>query len=108
MHRRARSGVGVITEKCTVFMNLTIAENLRLGQGRAEEVLEYFPELKKRMKVKAGLCSGGEQQMLSVGRILASSPTTILADELSAIVVQRLLVAGRAAADRGGAALIVE
>jgi branched-chain amino acid transport system ATP-binding protein len=64
------------------------------------------------MKVKAGLCSGGEQQMLSVGRVLASNPSTILADELSLglapIIVQRLLAALRAAADRGSAVLIVE
>lgn len=112
LHHRARRGVGVITEQRTVFMNLTVAENLRLGRCTYEEVLAYFPELEKRMKVKAGLCSGGEQQMLSVGRILASNPTTILADELSLglapIVVQRLLAALRAAADRGCAVLIVE
>ena len=112
MHRRARSGVGVITESRTVFMNLTVAENLRLGQAGTEEVLTYFPELEKRLKVKAGLCSGGEQQMLSVGRVLAATPRIVLADELSLglapIVVKRLLSALRQAADRGSAVLIVE
>lgn len=112
LHRRSKSGVGVITESRTVFINLTVAETLRLGQCNHEGELEYFPELEKRMKVKAGLCSGGEQQMLSVGRILASNPTTILADELSLglapIIVQRLLAALRAATDRGCAVLIVE
>ena len=112
MHQRVRAGVGVITEQRTVFMSLTVAENLRLGRGNPDAVLEYFPELEKRLKVKAGLCSGGEQQMLSVGRVLASNPSTILADELSLglapIIVQRLLAALRAAADRGSAVLIVE
>jgi branched-chain amino acid transport system ATP-binding protein len=112
MHHRVRAGVGVITEQRTVFMSLTVAENLRLGRGSTETALEYFPELEKRMKVKAGLCSGGEQQMLSVGRVLASNPSTILADELSLglapIIVQRLLAALRSAADRGSAVLIVE
>ena len=112
LHQRAKAGVGVITESRTVFMNLTVAENVRLGQCKHEDVLAYFPELEKRMKVKAGLCSGGEQQMLSVGRILASNPTTILADELSLglapIIVQRLLSALRQAANQGCAVLIVE
>lgn len=112
VNRRARSGVGVITEGRTVFMNLTVAENLRLGQARTEEVLAYFPELEKRLKVKAGLCSGGEQQMLSVGRVLAANPRIVLADELSLglapIIVRRLLSALRQAADRGSAVLIVE
>lgn len=112
MYRRAQSGVGVITENRTVFMNLTVAENLRLGRAKPDRVLSYFPELEKRLKVKAGLCSGGEQQMLSVGRVLAADPRIVLADELSLglapIVVKRLLTALRQAADQGRAVLIVE
>lgn len=112
MHRRVRSGMGVITERRTVFMNLSVTENLRLGRSNIADVLEYFPELEKRLKVKAGLISGGEQQMLSVGRVLASKPHIILADELSLglapIIVRRLLEALRHAADQGSAVLLVE
>jgi len=85
---------------------------MRLGRGKPEDVLKYFPELEKRLKVKAGLISGGEQQMLSVGRVLAANPQVVLADELSLglapIVVKRLLSALRLAADGGAAVLLVE
>lgn len=112
MHLRVRLGMGVITERRSVFMNLSVAENLRIGRCNVTDVLAYFPELEKRLKVKAGLISGGEQQMLSVGRVLASKPHIILADELSLglapIIVGRLLEALRHAADQGSAVLLVE
>ena len=112
LFRRTRGGLGVITEQRTVFMNLSVADNIRLGRGKPEDVLKYFPELEKRLKVKAGLISGGEQQMLSVGRVLAANPQVVLADELSLglapIVVKRLLNALRLAANGGAAVLLVE
>jgi branched-chain amino acid transport system ATP-binding protein len=112
LFRRTRGGLGVITEQRTVFMNLSVSDNIRLGRGKPEDVLKYFPELEKRLKVKAGLISGGEQQMLSVGRVLAANPQVVLADELSLglapIVVKRLLTALRLAADGGAAVLLVE
>jgi branched-chain amino acid transport system ATP-binding protein len=112
LHHRVRGGVGVITERRSVIMSLTVAENLRLGRGEPERALSFFPELEKRLKVKAGLCSGGEQQMLSVGRVLAANPRIILADELSLglapIIVKRLLSALRESADAGAAVMIVE
>jgi len=112
LFRRVRSGLGVVTEERSVFMNLTVAENIRLGRTDIGAVLEFFPELEKRLGVKAGAISGGEQQMLSVGRVLASRRKAILADELSLglapIVVKRLLDALRRAADGGAAVLLVE
>jgi branched-chain amino acid transport system ATP-binding protein len=112
LYRRCRHGLGVITEDRDVFPGLTVFENLRLGRGKPEAALEHFPELRARLKVKAGLISGGEQQMLALGRVLAAEPRVILADELSLglapIAVQRLLVALRAAADNGAGVLMVE
>ena len=112
LFRRVRAGLGVVTEERSVFMNLTVAENIRLGRTDVGRVLEVFPELEKRLDVKAGAISGGEQQMLSVGRVLASRRKAILADELSLglapIVVKRLLDALRRAADAGAAVLLVE
>lgn len=112
LHRRVRSGVGVVTEKRSVFSQLTTAENLRLGRGSSEAALDLFPELRKRLNVRAGLLSGGEQQMLSLARVLAAKPRVVLADELSLglapIIVQRLLGALRQAAQDGTAVLLVE
>lgn len=112
VHRRIRSGLGLVTETRTTFTALTVTENLKLGRGSVEHALQLFPELAKRAKLRAGLLSGGEQQMLSLARVLAAQPSVILADELSLglapIVVKRLLSALRAAADAGAAVLLVE
>jgi branched-chain amino acid transport system ATP-binding protein len=112
MFKRVRRGVGVVTEARTVFMGLTVAENLRLGRGSTELALQYFPELEKRIKLRGGLLSGGEQQMLALARVMAARPRVILADELSLglapIVVRRLLSALRSAANDGAAVLLVE
>jgi branched-chain amino acid transport system ATP-binding protein len=85
---------------------------LRLGQGSVETALLHFPELEEHLERKAGLLSGGQQQMLSLGRILAAQPKVILADELSLglapLIVKRLLAALRSAADAGAAVLLVE
>jgi len=112
LDRRARSGMGFLTEDRCVFMGLSGWENLRLGRGRPARALEHFPELEPHLKKRAGLLSGGQQQMLALGRILAMEPRVILADELSLglapLVVRRLLDALRAAADRGAAVVLVE
>ena len=112
LYQRARVGLGLITEQRSVFRQLTTAENLRLGRSDVGAALAYFPELSKRMTVKAGLLSGGEQQMLTLARVLAAGPKVILADELSLglapVIVRRLLTALRTAAEAGAAVLLVE
>ncbi len=110
--RRARAGLGVVLEERTVFSRLTTAENLSLGRGPAERALEIFPELVPHLRRRAGLLSGGQQQMLAVGRALAAQPKALLVDELSLglapVVVDRVFEAIRDAASRGVGVLVVE
>jgi branched-chain amino acid transport system ATP-binding protein len=112
LHQRAKEGLRLITEERSVFMGLSAGDNLRLGGQTRDDVLAIFPELEKLMRRKAGLLSGGEQQMLTLGRALAGKPDILLIDELSLglapLVLERLLAAVRAAADRGAGVLLVE
>jgi branched-chain amino acid transport system ATP-binding protein len=113
LHKRARAGLTLVTEERSVFKGLTARDNLSVGGVDIADALEIFPELERRLAVRGGLLSGGEQQMLTLGRALARHPHLLLADELSMglapLVVKRLLEAVRAAADeRGTAVLLVE
>ncbi len=112
LHKRAKQGMRLITEERSVFMSLTAAENLRLGRQDRQRCLDLFPGLERLLHRKAGLLSGGEQQILTLARALAAEPVVLLADELSLglapLVVERLLDAVRAAANRGTAVLLVE
>jgi len=112
LDHRARRGLGFLPEGRCVFQGLTGWENLQLGRGTVAGALEHFPELEPHLDKRAGLLSGGQQQMLALGRILAGNPRAILADELSLglapLIVTRLLGALRSAADNGVAVLLVE
>lgn len=112
LHRRSRRGIALVTEERAVIRKLTVAENLRLGTRQPGEALKLFPELREMLHRKAGLLSGGEQQMLVLGRVLANEVRLLLVDEMSfglaPLVVRRLLAAIREAADRGAAVLLVE
>jgi branched-chain amino acid transport system ATP-binding protein len=113
LHLRVRAGLGVVTEARTICMSLTVRDNLRLCPGaNLDRALATFPELEAKMGTKAGLLSGGEQQMLALGRALMQRPRVLLADELSQglspIVVKRLIAALRQATDDGAGVLLVE
>jgi sulfate-transporting ATPase len=112
LHKRATEGLRYITEERSVFMSMTVEQNLALGRGEPERCYELFPELSELRNRRAGLLSGGEQQMLTLGRALSGGADFLLADELSLglapLVSERLLRAVREAADGGLGVVLVE
>jgi len=110
-HKAARDGLTFVAEDRSVVASLSTLDNLRLGRGSVDDALRHFPELEALLKRRAGLLSGGEQQMLTLARAIAGRPAALLIDELSLglapMVVDRLLAALRVAADEDGVAILL-
>jgi branched-chain amino acid transport system ATP-binding protein len=115
-----RAGMVLVPDDRALFRQLSTVQNLRLAvrqrsrRGPAvDEVVGYFPALEKRLKVDAGRLSGGEQQMLAIGRAILQQPKVMLIDELSmglapVIVDEILCVLRRLTEETGMAVVLVE
>ncbi len=121
-HDIIRKGIALVPEGRGVFPRLTVAENLAMGAFVRSDAVDiekdlkmvygYFPRLKEREAQLAGTLSGGEQQMLAIGRALMSRPRLLLLDEpsmgLAPIMVQKIFEVIRAVAAQGMTILLIE
>lgn len=121
-HQIVKLGISQSPEGRKIFSNLTVFENLELGaylrrdssgiKRDIQRVFELFPRLKERKKQKGGTLSGGEQQMLSIGRAIMSNPSLLLLDEpslgLAPLLVKQIFQTIREINQLGTAILLVE
>ncbi|NUR83206.1 MAG: ABC transporter ATP-binding protein [Nonomuraea sp.] len=111
-YRRARSGIGYAEQARTVFATLTLEQNLLVCGHDVGTVYKLFPELERRRALPAANLSGGEQQMLVLGRAFIAEPRIVLIDEMSLglapVVVRRLMKAVADLAAMGIGVLLVE
>jgi branched-chain amino acid transport system ATP-binding protein len=115
----ARAGVAVVLQGRHIIPNLTVRENLLLGAAvrragawNLERVFELFPVLKERADTPGTALSGGQQQMLAIGRALMANPALLVLDEpsegLAPVIVDELAVVLRRLADGGTGLLLIE
>ena len=121
-HHVIRKGIALVPEGRGVFPRLSVVENLRMGAFVRDDkaaieqdlamVFDYFPRLRERESQLAGTLSGGEQQMLAIGRALMSRPKMLLLDEpsmgLAPIMMQKIFEVVRAVAAKGMTILLIE
>jgi len=121
-HHICNLGIGQVAEGRQVFPTLTVLENLQMGamlpraragaQNMLRDVFAMFPKLEQRKDQLAGTMSGGEQQMLAIGRCLMGAPELIMFDEpslgLAPLIVQEVLHSIRLLNERGLTILLVE
>jgi len=115
-HRIARLGIGLVPEGRRCFPNLTVRENLvasaRPGKWTLQAIIALFPRLGERLAQYAGTLSGGEQQMLAIGRALMTNPRLVILDEategLAPIIRDDIWAAIRKLKAEGEAILVVD
>jgi branched-chain amino acid transport system ATP-binding protein len=121
-HETAVSGVAQVPEGRRIFPRLTVKENLEMGAfsvknkkvvtERMEKVFHYFPRIKERLSQRGGTMSGGEQQMLAMGRALMSGPNVLMLDEpsmgLAPIIVEQIFSIIKELNESGMTILLVE
>jgi branched-chain amino acid transport system ATP-binding protein len=118
-HLAARRGISLVPDSRSLFGGLTAEDNIRLASRWSSkrvdvaEVVHLFPALKPKLRTRAGLLSGGEQQMLAIGRAIAGDAKVLMIDEMSMglapVITKSILPIIKAAAvQRGAAVLIVE